>query len=90
MTTRECCRDKPRPTVMRRGLAVGRWAAPTALLAAMPKCPMCLAAYVAMGTGIGLSVTTAAYLRTTLIILCVMALGYQVARRVYRPRTPTA
>ena len=35
----------------------------------MPKCPVCLAAYVALWTGLGLSFATAAYVRWTLLAL---------------------
>jgi hypothetical protein len=46
-----------------------------ALLVLMPKCPMCIAAYIALVTGVGVSVSTAAYLRFGMMVLCAVALG---------------
>lgn len=50
--------------------------APGVMLALMPKCPVCLASYVAIATGIGLSVTAAANLRLLLVLLCLGSLFF--------------
>ena len=42
----------------------------------MPKCPLCVAAYVAIFTGIGLSLPVANFVRTTLIVLCAASLAF--------------
>jgi hypothetical protein len=60
---------------------VGRFAwakcsLPTLILALLPKCPACFAAYVALGTGISLSVAAAAIFRTLLIGVCVATLTW--------------
>lgn len=60
------------------------WLLPSALLAFVPKCPACLAAYLAIWTGIGLSLSTATYLRWVLISLAVASLFYLMAE--YRHR----
>lgn len=50
------------------------------VLILMPKCPACLAAYVALGTGIGLSFSTATYLRTAAIVICTLSLAILAAK----------
>ncbi len=57
-----------------------RWALPITALALVPKCPGCVAAYVFLFTGIGLSIPVAAAMRWALIGSCVAALVFLVAR----------
>jgi hypothetical protein len=68
----------------RRIRVVGEWLVPSIGLALMPKCPVCLAAYVALGTGIGISIATATYLRLALIGACVLSLSYVAWKQARR------
>ena len=66
----------------RRTLDLTAKIVPVAVLAVLPKCPACLAAYVALGTGIGLSLTAATYIRLSLVVLCAVSLGYFAAKAI--------
>jgi hypothetical protein len=84
-----CCgveRTEKKTGWARRITAFARWAIPSALLALMPKCPACLAAYVAAASGLGLSMSTAAWLRTGAIALCVAALAWALLATVRAAR----
>jgi hypothetical protein len=86
-----CCDQRSAPktiTWWRRCWEVAQWAFPSAILALLPKCPMCLAAHVAVWTGIGLSLSTATYLRWALLILCVASLLFLVVKRLGRYVAP--
>jgi hypothetical protein len=82
-----CCNAasgrKP-PTWSRRVREIFAWVLPSAVLVLVPKCPACLAAYVMLWTGLGLSFSTATYLRWALLFLCVASLLFLVVNRLYR------
>ena len=67
----------------RGGLAragtLGSWIGPSALLVLLPKCPMCLAGYLALA-GIGVSVPVAAGLRVGLLAAASATVGLMVGR----------
>lgn len=98
MTTRSCCagsathevsgamnatRSGPQSIVRRCNDLFG-WTLPSAVLVLLPKCPMCLAAYIAAATGLGVSVSTAAQLRVLLLFLSVAALTLVAAKGLRR------
>lgn len=80
MAMHTCCHATTMRTegksIARRVLGTTRWIAPTVILALLPKCPMCLAAYVALATGIGISLPVAAWIRTGLLLACLGALAW--------------
>ena len=85
-----CCHQKshvadearPQKPWLRRAREVAGWILPGALLALMPKCPLCLAAYVALCTGCTMSGAVAHVLLRTLTVLCLGTLAVLVFRRV--------
>ena len=87
-----CCEADPKSPGCDEGAALrpprqaciglAGWVVPGTILAIMPKCPACLATYMAVGTGLALSTTVAASLRMALIALSVAWLSYLGVRRI--------
>lgn len=59
---------------LRRGISASAWLLPGSLLVLMPKCPACFAAYIALFTGVGISMPAASGLRLFLIVACAASL----------------
>ena len=72
-----------RPRRVREALA---WALPGAVLVLVPKCPACLAAHVALWTGLGLSLSAATYLRWGLLLLGGASLLFLIVKGLDRFR----
>jgi len=90
MNSLHCCHQKSRAggdarqkkSWLRRARGIADLILPGAGLALMPKCPLCLAAYVALCTGFTMSHTSAHILMRSLTALCVGMLALCVVRRV--------
>jgi len=71
MKTLRPAAEKVENNVARRSGEIAGWIIPGTILALLPKCPVCVAAYVALWTGIGLSLSAATHLRTFLMLVCI-------------------
>ena len=94
MNTRRCCnltsrdRDQTRRPASHwtSRMEIVGWIIPSATLILLPKCPACVAMYVALYSGISISLASAANLRISLLILCVTALLCLGLKHLCRPR----
>jgi hypothetical protein len=75
---------QPNASLGRRAVELAGWLIPGTLLAFFPKCPLCVAGYVALATGLGISFTAATYLRWALLALCLGSLAFMATRWVTR------
>jgi hypothetical protein len=82
-----CCNvisDRKPPRLLQKVREIFAWVVPSAILVLLPKCPACLAAYVALWTGLGLSLSTAAYMRWAMLLLCIASLLFLIVKRLSR------
>ncbi len=73
------------PGLLRRAWRGIQWLFPATFLVLMPKCPMCVAAYIALFTGVGVSVSTARWIQILMLVFCLSSLAY-LAVRYWRRR----
>jgi len=78
-----CCQ------MARRSGKVAGWIVPSAVLALVPKCPICIAGYLTLATGLGISISAAAYVRLGLVIGCSAWLLCVATRRILRRTAST-
>ncbi len=69
--------------------SVVKWGVPITTLALFPKCPACVAGYILLFTGVGLSLQAAATIRWVLVGLSVLLL-IVLALRKFRGRRKVA
>ena len=82
--TESCCLARPKsPPRSRRGWDLVAGALSVAVWVMIPKCPVCLAAHVALWTGLGLSFAEASYLRSSLMALSGALVLTVIAKRIY-------
>jgi hypothetical protein len=92
---RACCSASGGRRALRRASGALAWLAPILTLALLPKCPLCLAAWFALFTGVALPPGAASTLRAMLIAASTIALALLAIRRAHlvrraltRPRSP--
>jgi len=87
VSRRKCHCPNPKALRVRRGGEIAGWLLSGATLVLMPKCPACLAAYVALATGAGITFTTAAWVRTFLLLLSLGSMAWLAANRLRSRRS---
>ena len=79
--SRRCCDGgKTTHRVGWRGSRISASILPAAVLVFLPKCPMCLAAWLTVGTGVAVPASGAAWLRPMLVVLWLAALALVIRR----------
>ncbi|HEY1339946.1 MAG TPA: hypothetical protein VGF59_20680 [Bryobacteraceae bacterium] len=81
MSSRCCLAGRGRRLLPRRLSRATASILPAALLMLLPKCPLCLAAWLTVATGVTFSTAGAMWLRWSLVLLWIGALLLMIWRR---------
>ena len=92
MKLRRCCvggtgertASSPSASPWLRGRTVGKMLVSGVAFMLVPKCPACLAAYIALVSGIGISMTAAVYLRSSMLLLSASAILFLALQALCR------
>jgi len=88
MKNGNCCGSATRgASPLRRARGIAAWIIPGATLVLMPKCPLCVAAYVALFSGVGITAACASNLRMALLVLSAATLVFLALKRLGRKGT---
>jgi hypothetical protein len=81
MTGQCCVEGTPSGRLARRLSAAAASILPAALLLLLPKCPLCLAAWLTVVTGVGFSVAGAAWASGVLVVFGIAAVAVAAVHR---------
>jgi hypothetical protein len=79
-----CCEAQPaarRGSVARPWRSAGACVGSGTMLVLLPKCPVCIAAYLAVWTGAGIAAPIAGHLRLAMVAIFFASLAFLVVRR---------
>jgi hypothetical protein len=85
--TRQCCRAGRASGRPARLSKITASILPAVVLALLPKCPLCLAAWLTVATGVSIPAAGVAWVRRLLVVFCVAALAVAAAPIVRRLRS---
>ena len=83
MSSRIGCHCQP-VTGSSRKRQIGAGLSSLLIMLVLPKCPMCVVTYVAIWTGLGISITQAGYLLWTVLLTCGIVLASLATKSLRR------
>ncbi len=84
MTGQCCTGEGRRRRLARRGAAAAASILPGAALLMLPKCPLCVAAWLTLVTGVGVPVAAASHVRGLIVVCWVLTAALAVAQILRR------